>query len=111
VSCPSRFLRKSARHRARNSSRLKGFRDQIVGPVIEASNPRVNFVPAGEHEDGQFGMDPAHLHKCNFAILDGQIQIKNRQVRQFISEGLYSLAAIVDIVHAMPVGLQPSSQK
>ncbi len=87
------------------------FGHQVVGAVVEAAYPRVHFVPAGEHKDRQFGVNLAHLPQCNLAVLDGHIQIKNRQVGHFAAECLDGLSSVVDGVHSMSVRLQSSPEE
>ncbi len=87
------------------------FRHQIVGPAVEAPHPRVHLLPRGQHHHRKIGAHQANLVEDAFSVLHRQIQIQNGQVGQILAERLHGGASIERHPDAMPVGLQPASQK
>ena len=53
------------------------FGHQVVGAAVEAAHPRVDFLPAGEYQYRQVGIEHAHLFEHLLAVFDGQVQVQN----------------------------------
>jgi hypothetical protein len=89
----------------------EGLQHKVIGPLIETAYARIYLLARCEHQDGQIGIHGAKLVQYLLAIPDGQIQIKDRQVRHFFAKCLYGSSSVIGHANTMPVCLQAPSQK
>src|ERR1035437_4336432 len=84
---------------------------QVVGPKIEATNPRLDLLAGGQHQHREFVVQKSDLFKNLFSILEGQVEIENRQIRSFLTKCLDCSRSIAGHTYAMPIGLEAAAQK
>ncbi len=86
-------------------------RHQVIGAAVEATHARVHLLPGRQHQHRQIGIQRANFLEHLLAILDGHIQVENRQVRHLLAKCLHRRGAIAGKTNTMPIGLQAAAQK
>jgi hypothetical protein len=82
---------------------------QVVGPKIEAADPRVNLLPGGKHQNRQIEVEQANLDQRLFAVLNRHVEVENGEVGHLLAERLHGLRSVVDQPNPMPICLQAAT--
>jgi hypothetical protein len=84
---------------------------KVVGAVVQAAHPRVDFQPSRQHQNRQIGVEHAHFVQHLLAVLHRHVQIEDCQIGHLLPECLHCLAAVCGQANAMTVCFKASRQK
>src|ERR1700689_5345346 len=83
----------------------------VVSAAIQRRDSIFQPASAGEHQYRQTGHGGPHLCQQLYAIEFGEIQVQNKEVVVGLTDGLEGSLAVVDHIHGVFVGLEPTLQE